>query len=158
MLTLALATWRDQYERMHRSFARIRGRRISSIDYDDDVVHFFMDCLHLRDWILCDQKLAFDQLRKEALKAEINSHLALRIAADLANGWKHRVRTQQPKVGAEVTKKDVVWEFGTTGVTVNHEITLGDGSVTSMQSVAFEACQAWDVVLAKFGLDPSATQ
>lgn len=156
MLVLSLATWQHQYERMQRSFAKVqKTAHRSSIDYDDDVLHFFMDCWHLREWIQNDRALGLDKRGKEAVSQECNNHLALRIAADLANGLKHPVRTQQPKEGAKVMAKHVVFALGRGDLTVTHEVRLDDGTVTTAQAVAADACVAWGAVLASLGLDPA---
>ena len=45
---------RNQYDRMHRSRARLRDRYESSVAYDDDFYHALQDAWHLKDWIKND--------------------------------------------------------------------------------------------------------
>jgi hypothetical protein len=51
--------YREQYERMQRSYDRFReintrlADKVSS-DYEDDVYAFFMHCYHLKDWVKND--------------------------------------------------------------------------------------------------------
>lgn len=54
--------------------------------YDDDVVPFFIHCYHVRDWIIHLNKVS---VTARQVDAYIDSHRALRICADLANGSKH---------------------------------------------------------------------
>lgn len=54
--------------------------------YDDDVVSFFIHCYHVRDWIIHLNKLG---ITARQVDSYIDSHRALRICADLANGSKH---------------------------------------------------------------------
>lgn len=162
MIVNSLAGWRDQYARMQRSFEKVRKTaHRSSIDYDDDVLHFFMDCWHLKDWIKSDAKV--DPQVKGAIDQEIDRHLSLRIARTLANGWKH-LKPDRQKSGAQVTTKRIAASVATKSVTVGlggsgelvvtHEVRLDDGTVTTAQEIAVEACVAWDAVLNKLGLDP----
>lgn len=153
MLTRSLAGWQSQYERMQRSFERLKREYRSSIEYDDDLLHFFMDCWHLKDWIKNDTRLP--KTLQDAIESEVKSHLSLEVAADLANGWKHLSIDEKrypPRVGANVTAKSVGWDFGTGKVDVRHEVTMSDGSVVSAQAVADDACNAWRAILAKLGL------
>lgn len=53
---------------------------------DDDVTSFFIHCYHIKDWIIQLSKL---KTPPKHLDAYINSHKALMICADLANGSKH---------------------------------------------------------------------
>lgn len=142
-----LTGWQAQYERMQRSYARLSESHVSSIDYDDDLQHFFQDCWHLKDWIKNDGlvRLTSD------IENEVQSHKVLRIVADLANGCKH-LRRRSDREGAYVTSKNVTVHLGQSrGVDVVHVVTLGDGTTLSAQAVATQACEAWDAVLRKHG-------
>ncbi|ENP8453016.1 hypothetical protein [Vibrio parahaemolyticus] len=67
--------------------------------YDDDVISFFIHCFHVKDWAINAG------INKNKVEEYINSHQALMICADFANGSKHckitkNVRTgEQPYVG-----------------------------------------------------------
>jgi hypothetical protein len=147
MLTRSLAGWRDQYERMKRSYARLLTAHVSSVDYDDDLLHFFMDSWHLKDWIKNDDELPSSV--RDRVENEVAAHRSLRISADLANGWKHLVFDERhpPREGADVTSKSVVMSLETGRADVSHTITLDDGSVLSAQDLARDACNEWDAVL-----------
>ena len=54
MLSPFLTTWRAQFARLERAYARVLQPYQSSVAYDDDLQHFFQDCWHLKDWIKND--------------------------------------------------------------------------------------------------------
>lgn len=150
MLSPPLTGWYPQYELMKRSYARLSKTYASSIEYDDDLQHFFQDCWHLKDWIKNDTSVT--KRLRDAIEGEVKAHKSLRIAADLANGCKHLARTTN-REGAYVTSKSVTAHLGQAcGVDVFHIITLNDGSTLSAQDVAKDAIGAWDAVLRKCGL------
>ena len=49
-------SWKAQYERMLRSAARIHDHDKPMEDRVDDLLHFFMDCWHLKAWIKYDAR------------------------------------------------------------------------------------------------------
>jgi hypothetical protein len=148
MLSPHLTGWQSQYERLKRAYARLSKSYVSSIDYDDDLGHFFQDCWHLKDWIKNDPSLGLSSV----IEAEVKAHKTLRIAADLTNGCKHFVRNEH-REGAYVTSKSVTAHLGQPrGVDVVHTVTLSDGTTMSAQAVAKEAYEAWETILCKYGL------
>jgi hypothetical protein len=150
MLSPTLTGWYAQYELMKRSYARLSKTHASSIEYDDDLQHFFQDCWHLKDWIKNDTSVT--KGLKDAIEGEVKAHKSLRIAADIAIGCKHLSRTTN-REGAYVTSKSVIAHLGQArGVDVFHTITLDDGSTLSAQDVARDAFRAWDAVLRNCGL------
>jgi len=149
MLSPTLTGWYSQYERMHRTYARPSNRYVSSIDYDDDLRHFFQDCWHLKDWIKNDTNVA--PAVRDAIEMEVSALRPLRIAADLANGCKHIDHSRTNREGAYVTSISVTISPGR-GAESQHTITLDDGSTLSAQDVATQAFAAWDAVLRKIGL------
>ena len=69
MLLPSLTGWRSQYELMKRTYARLSEAHVSSIDYDDDLQHFFQDCWHLKDWIKNDRSLTLtSKIKKKSSK------------------------------------------------------------------------------------------
>jgi hypothetical protein len=84
----------EQFERAKRYLSRIEKiyEGVFSSEphdtdcYDDDVISFFIHCHHIRDWIIHLNKL---DITTKQVDNYIDSHKALRICADLANGSKH---------------------------------------------------------------------
>ena len=149
MLSPALTSWTTQYERMLRTYARLKESYVSSVAYDDDLQHFFQDCWHLKDWIKNDPTLAAQSI---PIEATVDARKPLRIAADLANACKHLDRHQH-REGAYVTSKSVTVHLGQNrGVDVLHVITLSDGSTLPADVAAEQAIDAWEAVLRDLGL------
>ncbi len=89
-------SWKAQFERMLRSLDRIQDRDKPSELYVDDLVHFFMDCWHLKDWIYNDARHLHKKkrvdIRDAAHKADI-----LQVCRDIANRSKHLTRRKRER-------------------------------------------------------------
>lgn len=115
----------EQFERTKRHLKRIEGIYAGIFSssghdkeaYDDDVVSFFIHCLHIRDWIIHLNKSG---VTGQQVDSYINSHKALKICADLANGSKHcrltrSLRTEgQPHIAGK-ERQTSTWLAGSTG-------------------------------------------
>lgn len=95
-------TWRDQYDRMVRTWTRLRsmasgyGEPYMTADGRGDIFyHFCQDAYHLKDWLINDPAVDIDSRDIEGL---INDSLCLKIVADLANGAKH-LTLKRPRTG-----------------------------------------------------------
>lgn len=62
--------------------------------YADDVFSFFIHCYHVRDWIIQLNKAC---VTRPDVDAFIDSHIELRICADLCNGTKHCTLTHKSR-------------------------------------------------------------
>jgi hypothetical protein len=93
--------WKEQYERMQRSFALLQQIGEQNVDPQDviparDVLyHFCCDALHLRDWIAStlggtDQHVT-EALGKQITTEAIHPSPELSACCDIANGFKHLV-------------------------------------------------------------------
>jgi hypothetical protein len=82
--------WQDQRTRVGRWHKRLAAIRrgippdMSQAEALDDVYAFFMNCYHLRDWII---KSGFRE--QTAVDAFVEGDLALRLCRDICNGLKH---------------------------------------------------------------------
>lgn len=84
----------EQFERARRYLTRIEniysGIFSSSSHnkdyYDNDVISFFIHCYHIRDWIIHLNEIG---VTARQVDSYIDSHHALKVCADLANGSKH---------------------------------------------------------------------
>jgi len=83
----------EQFERMKRWYERIKeideGRlhNISSDHYHDEVYAFFINCYHLKDWILHDGTVKPPD--KGKVENFINGNKCMCVCADICNGVKH---------------------------------------------------------------------
>jgi hypothetical protein len=142
--------WRDGYRRMHRSFAKLAGHQPNSAAYDDDLYHFFQDAWHLKDWIKNDPDVP--QTVKDRIENDLESILAFRIGADLANGSKHVVLTQNVRTGAQIFWREQRIHVG--GATTQFRIVrLDNGDHYDAAGVADEIIKEWDKLLAQYGLN-----
>jgi hypothetical protein len=88
----ATPRWPEQWARLGRWFERFREidcgteHRRPGEYYVDDVHAFFMNCLHLKDWLTNDPSSG---LTKADLKPLTTRSTSLQLCADLANGVKH---------------------------------------------------------------------
>ena len=144
-----LVTWRAQYDRMERGCARLNKLYQSSVDYEDDIQHYFQDCWHLKDWIKND--VSVSQIVRGNIESEVDNHKSLRIVADLANGSKHLSRHTH-REGAHVTGSNLTLTLGKPGIDMTYTISLGDGSDLNEKVLVKETFDDWQLVLKKFSL------
>ncbi len=90
--------WREQYARMLRWRVRLsetRNANESDADYElrfGDIVHaFFIDCYHLRDWLVMDSGLHSDKQMVVTIKKLAGDSVWLRRCRDICDGSKHLV-------------------------------------------------------------------
>lgn len=149
MLLPTLTTWRSQFERMKRSYARVTGPYQSSVEFEDDLHHFMQDCWHLKDWIKNDPSAGIGAAEIEKY---VGDYRSLCIVADLANGSKHFLRHMHKK-GAYVTSIGVTVHLGQRKpIDVDCTVTLADGTNLPVQAVVHEAFTDWNELLKKVGL------
>ena len=145
-----LVTWRAQYDRMERGYTRLNKPYQSSVDYEDDIQHYFQDCWHLKDWIKNDVNVS--QIVRDNIESEVDNHKSLRIVADLANGSKHLSRTKH-REGAYVTGGNLNIYLGQSKpIDIEYNITLNDGSIVCQKVLVKEVFDDWQIVLKKFNL------
>lgn len=81
--------WREQYDRMHRSYEDLLQKAsgqisVPSAEARDALYHFFQDAYHFKDWLANNGAVSHNKA-----ETQINSVTALTICADLCNGTKH---------------------------------------------------------------------
>ena len=98
----------EQVARLRRSFERfgeINSGRVHDRDshhYEDEVYVFFMNCHHLKDWLINDSTFPATKTEVENF---INLNTELQLCADICNAHKHLAlsssrSTESPKMGA----------------------------------------------------------
>lgn len=148
MLTPSNTSWRAQYDRMKRSYARVIGPYLSSVAYDDDLHHFMQDCWHLKDWIKNDASAGIGN----AIEKQVTAYKSLRIAADLANASKHLTRHTNRK-NANLTSTNVTAHLGASRpIDTVYVITLADNTETTADALVHQVVADWETLLKKLGL------
>jgi hypothetical protein len=89
-------TWKEQYDRMHRSFALLnqKDQLRDVMEARDVLYHFCSDAFHLRDWIAAS--IGTDENSTKAIARQIDGEVILpspelSACCDIANGYKHHV-------------------------------------------------------------------
>jgi hypothetical protein len=75
--------WTGQLDKMCRWIDRIRRSR-DSYDVQDFLFAYFIDCFHLREWLLLEKVV-----KDAAISSLFKANVELRLAQDLANALKH---------------------------------------------------------------------
>lgn len=94
-----MSKYREQYERVERWYQRLKsitdGRKHTqpSDYYQDEVLAFFINCYHLKDWIINDNSA---KVSAQEVKDFVNQSEYLRVCGDICNGSKH-LRIDFPK-------------------------------------------------------------
>jgi hypothetical protein len=154
-------TWRTQYERMKRTRHKLDRPYDVPAEYDDDVVHFFQDALHLRDWLTSDwswqtgaRKNAADC---DAVAQWVKDHEALQAASDIANGTKHPERDKAPYRFMVRVRKHVNIHVGPgaeTAIEMRSDFADAQGKEQSASDLADDVIREWDDFLRSRGLLP----
>lgn len=118
----------EQFERTQRWYEILNKIRVSNApeeqaDYQvDNIYAFFMNCHHLRDWIINSKVL--DQKKVDDFR---NLHIELKICRDLCNGPKH-LKLDHPSIG-DPSDQNILGK----GVTLHKEyVPFGKSSNTDL--------------------------
>jgi len=82
----------EQYERVKRWYQRLknitdgREHNLPSEYYQDEVLAFFINCYHLKDWIINDNSA---EISSKSVEDFVNQSEFLRVCGDVCNGSKH---------------------------------------------------------------------
>ena len=159
-----MAKFKEQFERVKRSLKKIEIQDRDSIEYDDDIWHFFQDCHHLKDWIKNDSDVPKEIKGKEGEIVEnyINGNVELQICADLANRSKHlelvhkrvdakvgRITTYAPTIIISDSSGNEVFNSGPGTSNSEYFITFSDGKTCLALEIAHKAVEAWRNFLQK---------
>lgn len=116
--------------------------------YDDDVISFFIHCYHVRDWIIQQDDAV---VTGRQVDAYIDSHLALKVCADLANGSKHYKLTRALRTGSQphIASKErevSTWYTGGGGgeLMVSKYSVHSNAEILDALLLARESVELWD--------------
>ncbi|TXC79123.1 hypothetical protein [Paraburkholderia azotifigens] len=132
--------------------------------YDDDVISFFIHCYHVRDWIIHLNDIG---ITARQVDSYIDSHQALRICADLANGSKHCILTRslrtarQPLIAGRERNTSfwLVGDGGRGGEVMQSKYTVVSGPEHfDALELAAECVQLWETYIRNFARSISEIQ
>lgn len=153
--------WEEQWARVQRSFAefkrsdegRLHDRPLDL--YEDEMLHFFQDCYHLKDWLRSDPAVS---TRVRDVETAISNSMALSLCADLANATKHLTLTRSRTGDTNTTLGRQRFAIDTTlghvrTVILRYEVYSG-GSTWDAFNIAESCIREWEQYLRSKGLVP----
>ena len=156
MVTI-LSGWREQYDRMTRSYARFcetstGTTSVASAEARDDLIHFLQDAYHLKDWLINDPATS---ALAAGIETDITADDSLTMCADLCNGAKHLTSRPGRRGGprADLTGQGVTVHLPTIRLVGGQQVPDEAGSVSHSWLVAFEGNAVDAAILAKQIMD-----
>lgn len=95
--------WEEQFERVKRYYRRFGQLNEGTIhnapseERFDDVLAFFQNCYHLKDYLKNDQ--SYNNHNNDEIEAYVRNTRALAICADICNATKHLILINPPRSG-----------------------------------------------------------
>ena len=134
-------------KRWYRRFEEINNGRQhdrSSDEYEDDVYAFFMNCIHLKDWIRNDQECQF----RDKVEAYVNQTPCLETCRQICNSAKHLTLNQ----GTPSQMKSRIFEFNIGGpkhetISIRYSVEVNGEKIDAF-ALASEYVQKWQEFLA----------
>ena len=147
-----LTKYQEQYNRLNRWYIRFKEINDGKIHntpseyYQDDVYAFFMNCYHLKDWIINDTAAASVANNVENY---INNNPELSLCADICNGLKHlRLISdrsgERPKFGKK--RGNLVIGSGPITIALKYEIKTNSGTIDAFD-LATKCIKAWEIFI-----------
>lgn len=151
-----MAAWKVQFDRMVRSLQKVERREGDATAQADNLLSFFQNCWHLKDWVKNDQSVP--KAVRDAIVQEVERTDRMLYCADLANGSKHLVLTRERKgarlLSARAVTKDpktmkILSETGPIFAILSKH---GRPSPNDIVEFAKAAVKDWEALLNKHGL------
>ena len=145
----------QRIERWHERFAAINKGKTHDRPtdfYKDEAYAFFLNCYHLKDWIIQDDTVNF--ANKQATTEEfVSNNKYLSVCADICNRVKHLKLIKSPRSGKEptFTRADYGLELGgpEARIRVKYEIDTAHGPMDAFE-LATNCLQAWRDLINKY--------
>jgi hypothetical protein len=159
--------YREQYDRMMRwydRFAAIDAGRVhdrASDNYLDEIYAFFMNCYHLKDWIINDGSIP--ALTSHIVESYINGSRPLQLCGDICNSLKHLSLRTDKKVPGKIGRSGEAPSFGKKlfklglgggnppTISLEYEVNTSNGAEDAFK-LATDCVTAWDDFMKKHGL------
>jgi hypothetical protein len=125
---------------------KLGARKGLNFSYDQDIIYaFFMNCYHLKDWIINDPTVNLPSTKVEKF---INSNPCMCICADICNGLKHlTLNRSRSKENPRFTSRKYVLTIGETEQTIQIKYFIGTKDAFELAS---ECVQKWKQFIDKF--------
>ena len=148
-----MTKYQEQFKRLNRWYERFKKINDGQIHdkpsefYQDEVCAFFLNCYHLKDWIINDIAAASVAGQVEEY---INNNSDLSLCADICNSLKHlhldRERSgEKPKFGKRSAKLNI--GAGLTTIAVKYTIKTSSGYIDAFE-LATKCMEAWESFIA----------
>jgi len=108
--------YEEQFERVKRWYNRFfeitfgMAHKRNTEFYQDEVYAFFINCYHLKDWII-NEKSVKNKNKKQKLEDFINNNECMSLCADICNGLKHLELSRNIRTGIQPEFKDRKFEL-----------------------------------------------
>lgn len=146
-----LSRHQEQFKRVKRWYERFKNINNGKIHdkpsefYEDELYAFFMNCYHLKDWIINDPSTSSVANKVEGC---INSNPDLKFCADLCNSLKHLCLNKKghpprskedPKFGT----KSAIYNIAENSIKFDYTIDTLSGHRSAFD-IATKCMEAWD--------------
>jgi hypothetical protein len=136
----------NRVQRWYQRFSTINEERqhnLISDNYQDEVYAFFLNCYHLKDWIINDKSTGID---KDTMESFINNNQDLKLCADICNSIKHlKLKRPRSSQNPEFGKRKFYVKLGglETTISVKYTIDTSTGPIDAFE-LATRCQQAWE--------------
>ena len=136
--------WYERFEQIHSGIDK-RGFEHKK----DDILAFFMNCFHLKDWIKKDTDVPDKDVEKF-----VNENYCLKYCCDIANGSKHLSLDKKSRITNESETLSVAVSIDKEKQQAIPILIIRDsrGNIKDTFEIATEAVQTWKEFFQKYEL------
>jgi len=135
--------WYERFEQIHNGFDK-RGFE----NKKDDILAFFMNCFHLKDWIRYDTDIPYQEVENF-----VNENDCLKYCADIANGSKHLSLSRRRKTSeSDILRTAVIIDKEKQQAIPLLIIWDSQGNIKDTFEIATEAVEKWREFFRKYEL------
>lgn len=149
----------EQFKRTERWHKRLKvicktiPKDWGPLEEEDDVLAFFQNCYHLKDWVINDPSCEILDKKKEVEKL-INNSEFLKVCADLCNGSKH-LELMNPRLDKEtkITRVITVARHVSDPVIARHFMIKSGSKNYEALDLANRCIEEWKIFFKTKGMD-----
>jgi len=132
--------WYQRFERIDKGIPH----ELPTENYLDEIFAFFLNCYHLKDWIIHDENTGVDAVKVEDF---ITNNEEMRICADICNSIKHLKLRDKTRSGQkpEFRQRDYDFKLGGEQKILSMKCSI-DTSIGTVDAFDFakKCLQAWE--------------